>query len=774
MRSLTRAFACLLPVAATTALAQPPRVDLPAVEVIGTAPVPGLDRPRDEIPANVQSVRGDALRGGGLPDQLGSRLLSVNVNEIQGNPFQADVNFRGFTASPLLGLPQGLSVFVDGMRANEPFGDIVNWDLIPRMAIDRLDLIPGSNPLFGLNTLGGALSVTTKNGFTARGPAGEASAGSFGRRAVELEHGGSAGGFGHYLGVAWFKEDGWRDFSPSEVKQFFGKLSGRGERYTADLSLTLADNDLIGNGLVPESMLEERRRTVFTQPDNTRNKYSALNFTGELRLAAESRLAATAYLRRTDTRTLNADANDEFEDGPNDGATGANGGLGLAEDTAVINRTRTDQRAEGLALQWIVGPDSRRLAVGASIDGGRADFSQSAEEGGFVAGRTAEGEGNVELENDLRGRWRTASVWASAVFKPQPALAVTLAGRFNRTDVELIDRLDPTPPNLSGDHRFTGFNPSLGATWKLAPALSVYGNLAQGSRAPSPIELGCADPANPCTLPNAMQADPPLNKVVTRSLEAGVRGRQGATQWQAAAYSAVNRDDILFVGTSTSAGYFTNFGRTRRSGAELGAEGALGALGWRIGYAYTRATYGSSACILAENNSSRGTDPACTSQGQDDEILVSDGDRIPGIPQHSLKLGLDWKATGALTLSADLAAYSSQYARGNENNRHQAGTFTDAFGEDRRFDGPGKVDGYAVLNLAARWQFAAGWSLFARINNVFDQRYESGAALAENPFDAAGTFQTNSEDWRRETFFAPGAPRAAWIGVSWRPGGRRD
>ena len=91
-------------------------------------------------------------------------VQSVDINEAQGNPSQTDINYRGFTASPLLGTPQGLSVFLDGVRINEPFGDVVNWDLIPQAAISTIQLIPGSNPTFGLNTLGGAIAVTTKNG----------------------------------------------------------------------------------------------------------------------------------------------------------------------------------------------------------------------------------------------------------------------------------------------------------------------------------------------------------------------------------------------------------------------------------------------------------------------------------------------------------------------------------------------------------------------------------------------------------------------------------
>ena len=113
---------------------------------------------------------------------------------MQGNPFQPDVNYRGYTASPLLGTPQGLSVYMDGVRLNQPFGDIVSWDLIPRTAIASTTLMPGSNPLFGLNTLGGALSIQTKSGVTHPGTMLQASYGSDVRRAFDFEHGGTRAG----------------------------------------------------------------------------------------------------------------------------------------------------------------------------------------------------------------------------------------------------------------------------------------------------------------------------------------------------------------------------------------------------------------------------------------------------------------------------------------------------------------------------------------------------------------------------------------------------
>ena len=159
-------------------------LERPQVEIIGTTPLPGLGTPLKDVPANVQVFNGKGLgkqRHGNLTGFLENNGTSVTANAAQGNPYQTDIGFRGFTASPLVGVPQGLSVFQDGVRINEPFGDVVNWDLLPQSAIASLQLIPGSNPLFGLNTLGGALAIYTKSGSQYPGGSVELSGGSFGR-----------------------------------------------------------------------------------------------------------------------------------------------------------------------------------------------------------------------------------------------------------------------------------------------------------------------------------------------------------------------------------------------------------------------------------------------------------------------------------------------------------------------------------------------------------------------------------------------------------------
>jgi outer membrane receptor protein involved in Fe transport len=729
----------------------------PTVEVIGVSPIRGLDVPRDDIPSPVQSLNARTLednRAQSLPELFNSRLNGVSANVTTGNPYQTDVNYRGFTASPLLGTPQGLSVYQDGVRINEAFGDVVHWDLIPRAAIAGIDLIPGSNPLFGLNTLGGALSITTKSGLTHTGASLETGIGSHGRRELEAEIGRKFGDIGLYATASTFSEDGWRDHSPSRVNQAFAKLSQQRGNLEWDLSYTGARTDLIGNGLLPDTMLDQDRSSIFTRPDNARNQLDMLNLTASYWLDERTRLTGLLYHRDQKVRTLNGDANDDFEDD-----------LDPAE-TAVNNRTRTDQRSWGAALQWARSDEHNHLALGTTLDRSRSRFEQSSQTGTFDATRGVVNVADEELENRLSGTTRSWSIFVSDTWKILPSLALTGSLRYNSTHVVTDDKLNPVAPNLDGDYTYRKLNPALGAAWTVSPAFTLFANATQGNRAPSPIELGCADPANPCSLPNAMQADPYLKQVVTRTLEAGARGKIDGVRWNATVFRANNRDDILFVGTSTSAGYFTNFGKTRREGIELGTATDIGTLALRADYSYVKATYQNATCLLGENNSTRGQSAQCTAGGQDDEILVQSGDRIPGIPLHSLKLGADWRVTGQWTLSADLVAFSSQYLRGNENNAHRAGTATDINGETRNFLGSGQAAGYTVVNLATRYKFDKQWTLAARINNLFDKRYASAGALAENPFDAAGRFQINPDDWTHESFTAPGAPRSIFVGLS--------
>jgi len=717
------------------------------IEIIGISPVPGSGVARDRVPANVQTADDQDLRrtqSRNLADFLTTALPGVSANEIQGNPYQVDLNFRGFTASPLLGTPQGLSVYQDGVRVNEAFGDVVAWDLIPQGAIASMTLLPGANPLFGLNTLGGALVLETKRGDTHPGTEASLEGGSFGRIETELSHGRRLGETGHlFLAANAMNEDGWRDHSPSRVRQIFAKGGARLGALDWDLALTHADNSLIGNGLLPETLLEADREQIYTRPDRTDNRMTMLAFNGRWDVSATQRLAATAYLRRLDAHTLNGDLNDDY-DPPE------------VEETGVENRTATHQRGEGLALQSTWAGESHRVSLGAAHDRSRSRFRQTEAEGMLDATRAVVDTEEAEVDAWISGRTRTTSVWALDQVSITPTLQATLSARWQQTHVTTVDRgrielgLDT---ELDADARYRKLNPSAGLTWQASPALTVYGQLSQGTRAPSPIELGCSDPDNACVLPNALQSDPPLEQVVSRTAEAGVRGRADGWRWNASLFHTENRDDLLFISNGRSAGYFKNFGKTRRQGVELGASRAAGPLSWNLAYNWLRAIFESPACLVSEANSSAGSDPACPAE---DEIAVRPGDRLPGLPAHQFKVSAQWAPSDAWSVGAQWRALSSQTVRGNENGRHRAD------GED--YLGSGRLGGYALLDLTATWRLTPGVELFGRVANVFDREVASAGALGENAFDARGNLLA-PEDWTDERFVGPGAPRAVWVGV---------
>lgn len=293
-------------------------------------PLPGLDLTKEQIAGNIQSISAKEIKEAhslSLADLLNSKLQSVNVNDYQGNPFQMDVSYRGFTASPQIGSPQGLSVFFDGIRVNEPFGDVVNWDMLPMNALGGFDLIPGSNPLYGLNTLGGALTMKTKSGFSDAGVSAEVLTGSFGRKQLQASGGwnnaikeegswDTKGDYAAFGAINVFMEDGWRDNSPSKVNQAFGKVEWQGERASLAFSTLGVVNKLTGNGTVPQELYREDKSAVFTSPDVTKNKLIQFQIAGAFDVNDTVNVTGMVYHRQSNRRSSTGDIipREEFED----------------------------------------------------------------------------------------------------------------------------------------------------------------------------------------------------------------------------------------------------------------------------------------------------------------------------------------------------------------------------------------------------------------------------------------------------------------------------
>jgi outer membrane receptor protein involved in Fe transport len=758
--------------------------ELPPVAVVVISPLAGTGLPMNEVAANVQVVDAADLltqQTHNLADYLNDNFSGVSLSDNANNPFQMDVNYHGFTASPLLGTPQGLSVYVDGVRVNESFGDTVNWDLIPESAIASATLVSGSNPVFGLNTLGGALSVRTKSGRDDPDTELEGSGGSFGRRTLEAETGGSQGAFDYYLSGSYFDEVGWRDVSPSTVYQGFAKAGWHDEVSDLHLSYTYADTTLYGDGATPVSLLDYRRQATYT-PDLQQNRMNFFNLTGTRTLTDHVSLAGDAYVRDLATFVNDGNTNDNYLvpsyspehaiDCALPGATLTSLAYCLGAQNALSPLT---QRSAGFGLQLT---DARRWSgwrnqatAGVEYSDARDAFAQESEYGTFAANRTlvyVPSPYNDETVISLSGINRIEGLYLTDTFSRGDLVHVTGSLRYNRStetlqgyslDTTLGPGFNSSSP-LTGDHTFIRLNPALGLTLTPTAALTYYANYGTASREPTVIELGCANPVQPCGLPNDFASDPSLKQVVARTAELGVRGAtaQGRLAWSADAYRTISSDDIQFVATTTNQGYFDNVGDTRRQGFDVTLAGRAGGLRWRMAYSLVDATYQSRFTVNAASNSS------ADAYGN---IVVEPGDRIPVIARQMARLVVDYAASSRLDVGATIADTSGAYLHGDENNANRAGG-TNAAGATVSPLGSGWIPSYLIVNLRASYRVADNLELFGRVANLLNAQYATDGFLTANVFNPNGTFRANPADWTNENAVSPGVPRGIWAGVRYR------
>jgi outer membrane receptor protein involved in Fe transport len=789
-----------------------------SVAVFSPTPIGNADVSLDQIPVPVQTLDAKQLEDSNaldLSDLMNKRLTSVYINGNQGNPYQPDINYRGYTASPLLGTPEGLSVFVDGVRQNQPFGDVVAWDLIPRVAIRDMALVPGSDPLYGLNALGGAVAVQTKSGLTAPGISLQITGGKFGRRAIEGEAGGILPrGFNWYVAGNLYHEDGWRQHSSSDVRQAFAKLGWANAKTTVFLSGSYANNQLAGNGTADFRFLKNDWTSVNTIPDINWDRSPALTLNVNRQIDNSFSVSANAYYRHVRTDTTSGDLNNDSFDqnlytlSKSDiaaltaaGYTGfpltgsattqpwpywrciaqslqsQTGGEPSEKCNGVVTKGSDKQNSYGLSglLTWRTSHN--RLAIGASWDRGTSTYNQLTQLGYlnpdnisftlipyYLDGNVYSNGDPVDTRVHLHGTSNTGSIYATDTWTHGP-LTLTLSGRYNHSSLDNVDYLPPSSArgNLTSNNLFQRFNPAVGFTYKLRPSFVTYFNYSEASRSPTSVELGCSDPTLPCNLPNAILSDPPLEQVLTRNFEVGVRSSEEhvGIHWSANYFFGQNYNDLLFVASEqTGFGYFLNFGKTRRDGVELELGKDWRSWGAGANYTFLNATYQTAQTINGgsnnTNDSAQGGQP-----GLDGNINIVPGNFIPQVPRNMLKIFGQYRPTKKLTAELDIRAVGSSFARGNENNLYKPdGMF---------YNGSGKSAGYTVADLGLRYQIHTRIQIFAQMNNLLDTHYSTGAMLSTTPFDNTDRFIARpfgtpygtgdgQIPLRSSTFLAPGAP----------------
>lgn len=750
---------------------------LATVTVIGTTPIPGASIDADKVPSNVESVRASDLTRSGtssLTRALNEQLGSININDTLADPFQPDIFYRGFDASPVLGTPQGLAVYQNGVRINEAFGDAVNWDLIPDIAISRMDIV-SANPVYGLNALGGAAALTMKDGFNYQGAEVELSGGSFKQHNGSAQFGANNGQLGIYAAGRVLDEDGWRFFAHDRIRQFYAAGSAHLEGATLDLTYTHADNQLSGPGAAPVQSLALDSRSVFTGPQANFNRLDFVTLDGSYSLARDLSAQGVVYYRdyrqsvsngnTTNYSACTTDASAGLlcqADGVTPLTNAAGQGLADISQGGAVAIGENDfetihSRGVGGSLQ-LTGTQTlagfgNQFAVGASVDTAHVDFSSGAElgvinpdnlivepSGLFVD--TPEGTDFSATPVILKATNTYYGLFVTDTFDVTPALAVTASGRYNIAQIDLYDQRGT---NLDGLNRYTHFNPALGATYKLRADLTAYAGYSTTNRAPTASEIECSDPLLPCLLPANLAGDPPnLRQVIAHTYEVGLRGHDGPLSWNAGAYRTNLADDIYAISTTLSTGFFQNIGSTRRQGGQAGVAYQWGRGDAYLNYSYVDATFQSAFTMSSPSN---------PFQDANGNIQVEPGDHLPGIPKHRIKAGADFKVLPNWTVGGTLLYVSTQLYRGDESNQNAP------------------LPGYQVLSLHTAYQFWKQSEVFLSVNNVFDRRYATYGIYSDPtgvgaPGVPAGA---NSNDpGVDDRFQNPAAPRSVFGGVRLR------
>jgi len=760
---------------ATRAARKPSRV----VYVYSTTPAAGSGSSIDvnKIPASVNFVDAARIARTGslnITDALLQQVPGVSLNEVAGNPFQPNVEFRGFVASPISGTPQGLAVYQNGVRINEAFGDTVNWDLIPTTAVKSISVVT-NNPAFGLNALGGAVNVQMKDGFNYHGAEIDTMGGSFGRIQSSAQWGKQVdGNFAVYGALEGLHDNGFRNFSASDIRRFYGDVGYKNENSEFHVNMGAADNKFGATATTPVELLQQYWGATYTTPQTTNNRVGYVNLTGKVEATPTWTIDGSVHVRVFDQKAVDGNptgtqpcAADATQLCFNDDSTPANGlnGVQLAnpfDPAAVlgeIDRTKTHSTSTGFSLQATDNDQlfghSNHFVVGTSLDYSVTRFSASAELGTIGSNYVVSGSGIFLGQSGdpasigpvaLRTTNQYNGLYALDTFDVTNAFSLTGGGRFNYARIELQDQIGTA---LNGNETFTRFNPIIGGTYKVTSDVTAYAGYSEANRAPTPLELGCADPAHPCIIAAFLVSDPPLKQVVSRTVEAGFRGSHelniGTLGWKLGAFRATNSDDILAIPSPAlqGFGYFQNVGSTRRQGIEAQVNLQSKALQLYASYALVDARFLDT--LLVGSNS-----PFADADGN---VLILPGNRIPAIPRNRIKAGFDYSVTDAFKVGGDALFVSDQYFVGDDSNQAQ------------------RLPSYTVFNAHASYQIDKRFQIYGRVDNIFDNRYATYGTFFDTgavPNFTAGpamNFANGGVPFTDPRSVSPARPRAFYVGL---------
>jgi outer membrane cobalamin receptor len=661
------------------------------------------------VPARVVTLTAsqiDAWEPRTLAEALASEP-GFSLYDDLGSPYKLNLSTRGFNAGPTVGIPAGVTVFLDGVRQNEPDAQEVNFDLLPMEHVSHVEVLSGSASLLGPNSLAGAINLVTRRGSGPPNGELELSGGSFGQRALEASAGGAFSGWDYYGGGGYEREDGWRAATSATNSNLFVNLGRTGEERGLTAQAFAAHSRAATAGSLPESIYDVSPRANFTPGDFEALSAQQLTLSGYRPLGG-ARATVTAYLRRSIAERLN---------------------VNQPPDATV--RSLTDNGTLGLTTDWRWSATrslDHALALRAGVDAAVND----------VHVRIFAEPGNGGARSLTTDVLSPSTELAGYVLADLRLGRITLSGgaRYDDVRVPFRDRLDPTQDTTS---LFRRLNARGGISVAVAPGVVAFGSIGQSFRAPAVLELGCADPDAACPLPFALGDDPPLAPVRATTYETGFRWAHGGTLLSGSLYRTEVRDEIFFIASDQArlAGYFTNLPHTRRQGAELGAQLFVGTRVQAFAnYAYTRATFGDEARLFSVRTEERFA--ASPFAGSNE---VSPGDELPLVPAHQAKLGATARLPGSLDVALDLRYFGRRWLRGDEANETRP------------------LDPYVVANARAGVQLR-DWEIAAIVTNVLDARAAT-----------FGTFNENRRTGTLERFLTPVSGRALKLALRREIGG---
>ncbi|WP_457796214.1 TonB-dependent receptor domain-containing protein [Methylocystis sp. S23] len=764
------------PVQAAPAAAARGAQSRPAPRVAQSAPAPTpyvSPLVTYQVPASVHVVSGKEIansRKFNVGDALQRAAPGVTINDIGGNPSFPEVDYRGFVASPYAGVPAGIAVFQNGVRINEMWGDTVNWDLIPSVAIDSVAIETG-NPLYGLNAIGGAIVLDMKNGFTWQGAELDLRGGSFNRRQGAFQYGRQIGDFAMYAAGEAAGDSGYRYFSGSHIKRFYGDLGWRGENAEVHANVTLGSNRFGASGPAPVDMVAANKASTYTTPQTYKNQVMMFDLNGQVQLNPTTKALGDIHYRaynqaRVDGNTteLECEGGEAFcatEDGqPTSVPNFFNTGNEMIAGPALGAIDRTWTRISTLGFTGQVNNTDRilgfpnKFTVGVNFEHGYTGFQANQELGIINSDFTVTGFNyfthepaagiapvNVNVSNYYLGAYALDSLDLT------DRLTVTGGLRYNRASVQMYDN---TGIALNATHVFDHINPMGGLTYRITPQIAAFASYSVANRAPTPLELGCSDPNRPCVIDSFMVSDPPLKQVTSNTIDMGVRGGfrpaetlpgifgafPGTLQWSAGIFRTNVFDDILAIPSNiTGRGYFTNAGNTVRQGVELSMRYSDERLSAYVNYTLTDAYFNSQNFLGAPDN------PAAAAIGAP-SILVNPGATLPSIAPHRFKAGADYAVTPRWKVGGDLVYASGPYVVGDWANQF------------------GTLSPYAILNLRTSYDVTPYLQLYALIENATNTRARSFGTFFE-------TTAINFANFSNPKMVSVGPPTAFYGGMKW-------